>query len=97
MWQNLINWLENHQAACIYKKFLGIRCPGCGMQTSLIALLKGNFIESITEYPALIPTVLMFIFLILHLIFKFKNGSKILFSLFILNLLLILTNYFLKL
>ena len=97
MWQNLINWLENHQTSCIYKKYLGIRCPGCGMQTSIIALLKGNIIESIKEYPALIPTIIMFIFLITHLIFKFKNGSKILISLFIFNLILILTNYIIKL
>ena len=97
MWQNLITWLEHHQTACVYKKHFGFICPGCGMQTSIIELLKGNLLESIKAYPALIPTLLLFIFLILHLIFKFKKGSKILLYLLIFYIILIFTNYFIKL
>lgn len=72
---SLISWLENNMLACPYKKYLGIDCLGCGMQRSFVALLKGNLIESFYLYPALIPMLFMFVFLIIHLIFKFKNGG----------------------
>jgi len=45
--QQLINWLESHQLPCYYKKLLGIKCLGCGMQTAFILLLKGELIESL--------------------------------------------------
>ncbi|NSW45800.1 MAG: DUF2752 domain-containing protein [Bacteroidales bacterium] len=93
---SIIQWLEDHQGACFYKKFLGIECPGCGMQRSLIALLKGNIVESLQLFPALIPLILMFIFLILHLKFQFKHGARILIFWFIINTLIILVSYILK-
>ncbi|MGQ9847335.1 MAG: DUF2752 domain-containing protein [Bacteroidales bacterium] len=77
----------------MYKKFLGIECPGCGMQRSLIALLKGNLYESLQLFPALIPLILMFVFLAFHLKFQFKYGARILTFWFILNTALIIINY----
>ena len=53
--QKIIEWLEAHQLPCYYKKFLGIECLGCGMQTALLFLLKGEIIESLKAFPALIP------------------------------------------
>ncbi|MCD4729935.1 MAG: DUF2752 domain-containing protein, partial [Bacteroidales bacterium] len=67
----IIHWLETHQLPCFYKHFLGIDCPGCGMQTAFILLLKGRFIESIIAYPALIPTLFLLSYLMLHLFFNF--------------------------
>ena len=75
--QEIIAWLESHQISCFYKKFLGIPCPGCGMQTSIIELLKGNMINSLVVFPPLIPIVLLFTFVVLHLIIKFTFGAKI--------------------
>jgi len=93
---SLIEWLENHLAECFYCKFFGIQCPGCGMQRSIIALLKGNFLESLQLYPALIPLMSMFLILFLHLIFHFKNGATILKYLFFFNTTIILVNYLYK-
>jgi hypothetical protein len=73
-----INWLESNLLPCPYKKYIGIDCFGCGMQRSIIALVKGNFMESFYLYPALIPMLFLFLFLITHLIFKFKNGGTFL-------------------
>lgn len=81
---------------CFYKKYLGIECPGCGMQRSAIALIKGQFFESLSLYPMLIPLGLMLIFLLFHLKFKFENGSKILVYFFVGNALGILASYVLK-
>ncbi len=92
----IVHWIERHQLPCFYRKFLGIDCPGCGMQTALIELLKGNIVESIKVYPALIPTICMFIYLILHLIFKFKNGANFLKYCFIFTVVIIVINYVYK-
>ena len=53
-------------------------CPGCGLQRSYIALLKGNVKESLQLYPAAIPILFLFCFLLLHLLVRFKNGARIL-------------------
>lgn len=89
----LIQWLESHQAPCYYKKILGIECLGCGMQTAFILLLKGEFLESFLTYPALIPVMFMVAFLVLHLIFRFKNGARILKFSFIFTLAIMILGY----
>jgi hypothetical protein len=95
--QRLIEWLEAHQLPCYYKKFLGIECLGCGMQTALLFLLKGEFIESLKVFPALIPIMILIIYLILHLIFKFRNGARILKIWLIFTLAIMIASYILKL
>ncbi|MFH2096897.1 MAG: DUF2752 domain-containing protein, partial [Bacteroidota bacterium] len=92
----IIDWLERNQSPCFYKKYFGLECPGCGMQRSFIELLKGNVWESIQMYPALIPTIFLFIFLILHLIFKFKKGAAILKFSFIFTVSIIVINFIYK-
>jgi hypothetical protein len=92
----MIEWWENHMIPCPVHQLTGYECPGCGMQRAIIELLKGHVWESILYYPALIPLMLMFIFLILHLKFDFKNGAKILKFVFILNAIIISLNYIFK-
>ena len=80
-------------APCFYQRVLGIPCPGCGMQRSLIELLKGNLLESLRLYPALIPMAAMLIFLVIHLIFRFKKGGDILKYLFLGNIAIVVFHY----
>ena len=94
--QKLINYLENHMGSCFYKKFIGIDCPGCGIQRSFIHLLKGELLESVQTYPALISTIFMLTFLVAHIIFKFERGATILLYLFFLNTGIMVINYILK-
>ena len=96
MLEKVIEWLESHQQACFYKKYLGIECPGCGMQRSFIELLKGEFYESFIMFPALIPTIILILSLIFHLIFKFKNGANFLKILFIINTTIVVLSYIYK-
>ncbi len=93
----IINWIESHQQVCFYKKYFGIECPGCGMQRAFIELLKGNFVESLVLFPALIPTIFLILYLIVHLIFKFRNGANILIILFIINTTIVVLSYIYKL
>ena len=97
MLDKLINWLESHMQVCFYQQHLGIECPGCGMQRAFIELLKGNIIESLKLYPALIPIILMFVYLFLHLIFKFKKGATVILILFISNTSIVILSYIYKL
>ena len=92
----LILWLEAHTQTCPYNYYFGIACPGCGMQRALIELLKGNLMESIQFYPALIPLFFLFLMLIIHLVFKIKNGAEILKYVFLFNVLIILISYIAK-
>lgn len=94
--EHLLKWLEEHQLPCFYKRFFGIECPGCGMQRSFIALLKGELLESFYLFPALIPLLFMLVVLVLHLIFKFSFGPVLLKWLFILTALIITISFFYK-
>ncbi|MCO6498797.1 MAG: DUF2752 domain-containing protein [Vicingus serpentipes] len=94
---NFVNWLEENMLACPYQKYFDIACLGCGMQRSFIALLKGNIIESLSYYPALLPMLLMFFFLIAHLIFKFKKGAVWLKYQFLFVIAIVVINFVVKL
>ena len=95
--QQIIHWLESHQMACSWKHYFGVDCPGCGMQSALIALLKGNFYESICLFPALIPIIIMLFLLSVHLLFKLSKGALILKILFIFTSSIMVIFYILKL
>jgi len=78
MLSTLINWLEKHQQACPFKEHYGIDCFGCGAQRAFVLLLKGEFIESITIYPALIPIIILAIIYLIQIVSKSKIVYKIL-------------------
>ena len=89
----LISFLEENMLSCQWKDQFGVECTGCGMQRSIIHLLKGEFVEAFYIYPAIYTLIILFIFLALHLKFDFKQGHKILLFLFIINLAIMLTNF----
>lgn len=93
----LVEWLEKRQAPCFYKSMLGTECPGCGIQRAFIALLKGDLLTSLKLYPALIPTILMLLFMVAHIYFKFKIGARILLYAFVFNVFVIIFFYVYKL
>ncbi len=97
MWQSFIHWLENHSLPCLYKSIFGIECPGCGTQSAIIALLKGNLRESFLAWPPLLPMMFMMLYLILFLIFRFKHGLQLLKITFIINAIILTVNYIYKL
>jgi hypothetical protein len=93
---DFIHFLERNMGSCPWKKNFGIECMGCGMQRSFILLLKGEFIEAFYMYPPLYTLIIMFVFLPLHLKYRIKNGHKILLALFIINIIITLVNYIIK-
>jgi glucan phosphoethanolaminetransferase (alkaline phosphatase superfamily) len=97
MFSTFADWLERNSLPCFYKKFLCVECPGCGMQRAFVELLRGNLIESIKTYPALLPTLFMVLFLLFHLVFKFRKGAEVLKISFIFTASIIAINFIVKL
>ena len=72
-------------------------CPGCGMQRSFLALLKGDVSECFCLYPAMIPLLFVIIFTCFQIKFDFKYGADIIKWGLILVGILILAFFFYKL
>jgi Protein of unknown function (DUF2752) len=96
MLTTIAQWLHNHMLECTSKKYLHIECPGCGLQRSFIALLQGNFMQSLQLHPATIPLMATIIITALHLIFKFNNGAAYIKTLFIITAILTAIFYIYK-
>jgi hypothetical protein len=93
---DIIGFLENNLLSCPWKE-MGMECTGCGLQRSMVHLLKGEFIEAFFMYPAIYTLLIMFAFLGIHLKYNFEHGARILKWLFLLNLAVILAHYISKL
>ncbi|XZF12846.1 DUF2752 domain-containing protein [Chitinophagaceae bacterium MMS25-I14] len=72
---HIVDWLGHHLLSCPFKRLTGLDCPGCGMQRSVIALLRGDFSASWHMYPAGIVLIIAALFLPLHLKFQFRYGA----------------------
>ncbi len=89
----LASWLQQHLFPCVFKQCFGVDCPTCGMQRAFIELLKGDMSASLGYHWALIPTLLLFAFLFLHLIFPLKYGTVVIKALFAIDVATIVLNY----
>lgn len=93
----MIDWLEQHFFTCYFKSQLGIECPGCGLQRSFIALLKGDIQASWHYHAALVPFLITLIILITQILFKHKNGGKLVMLFFIITCIITVFQYILRL
>ena len=89
--------IEDYMLPCLNKKLFGVDCLGCGMQRALLHILKGEFIEAFKMYPAIYTILLFFILVVYNFFFKKKKvKSKIIYSLAILNIIIIIISYIYK-
>lgn len=94
--KGFIRWLEHNLLSCPIKQMSGVDCPGCGLQRSIVALLKGDLVSSFRLYPATIPILCLFLLTIVHLKFDFKNGAFFIKMLYIGATIIIVINYIYK-
>lgn len=87
---------EDYMLPCLNKKFFGVECFGCGLQRSVILLFQGEFIAAFKMYPAIYTLILFVGFLILNLFYKFKYAERIKLILVVLNVVIIVTSYIIK-
>ena len=74
-YQRAVQFIAAHLLPCPSRKYLHIQCPGCGLQRSFVALLQGHPLDSFVLYPATVPIIVLFIFLCLHLWYRYRNGA----------------------
>jgi hypothetical protein len=91
-----IQWIEEHLLPCPSKYFFGIDCPGCGMQRSFLELIRGNFAESFFLYPALLPILVTFVLLGIHLKYKINRGPQFILSSFVFSVSIIVVSFVIK-
>lgn len=88
--------IEKFMLPCFTKQFLGMDCPGCGLQRSLLFLFRGEFVAAFKMYPAIYPMIALFAFLIIRNRLNLKHESNITFSLMFVTTAAVLINYILK-
>lgn len=81
---------------CPSKSFFLMDCPGCGLQRSLIALLKGDIALSWQLYPPSMFIVATILLLVAHLIIGFRNSLLFLKIMFIITISVMTVNYIYK-
>ena len=82
---------------CFTKKIIGMDCPGCGIQRSISLLLQGQVVESFLMYPALIPIIFLFGFLIFDMFVSVKHSEQLKLWGTIFTIGTIITSYIIKL
>jgi hypothetical protein len=88
--------LEDFMLPCLNKEFLGVECPGCGLQRAVAMLFQGDFTGALYMYPALYTLILLFGFLLADRFFSFRHANKINILLMISSVVLILVNFLTK-
>ncbi len=96
MLKDILHWIEGHQLPCVYKMLLKIDCPGCGLQRSFVALLRGDVAASFHYHPATIPLILLLLFGMAHIIFKFRKGGAIIIYSYIFIATIVVSNFLYK-
>ena len=81
---------------CLNKKLFGIECLGCGMQRATALLFEGEFVTAFKIYPAIYTLILLGLFLVFNLSVKFKFDRFIKISLIVVNILIIVISYAIK-
>jgi len=93
----MIEWLEAHMGSCVFVEYYNIECPGCGIQRAFIALLKGEIIQSLHLFPALIPYLATLFLMMLQLMFKWKNGGTLVMWGFVSSVITMVISYIVRL
>ena len=96
MINTLLIWQDDYLIPCLNKKMFGVACLGCGIQRSLVLISQGEFVEAFKMYPAIYTLILLALFSLANLKKKFKNGKRIIITLAIINTVVIVVSYILK-
>ena len=89
--------MEEYMLPCMNKSLFGIECFGCGIQRALLLMIHGEFEKAFYMFPAVYTTILLFMFLGLHMMDKNRSYHKIVIFIAILNTIIMVVSYFYKL
>jgi len=89
--------VETYLLPCLFQKFTGIPCPGCGGQRSVVHLLHGEFGEAFFMYPAIYPLIIVGLLIAVNYIFPFEQYSRWISAVSLMSVAVVLINYGIKL
>lgn len=92
----LLNGLENYMIPCVNKKIFGVECLGCGMQRSIAHIFTGEFATAFKVYPAIYTIFILLAVVFINFFVKFKFDFQIKIGLIILNAIVMVVSYFIK-
>lgn len=81
---------------CFSKTLFGVECLGCGIQRSLLLLLKGDFVGAFKMYPAIYTLILFTFSIILNFTDKSRNYNKPIKWLALINGTIMIVSYLIK-
>jgi len=88
--------MEHYMLPCLFKKYFGIDCIGCGFQRALNLILHGEFTQAFQMFPAIYTSLLFFLFGAIYFIFPTSNNSKIVVFFAISNAIIMIASYVYK-
>lgn len=88
--------MEEFLLPCLNKEIFGLDCYGCGGQRSFLLLLKGEFSAAFQMFPAIYTLLILLIFVLINLFFKFKYDYTIKIGLVLVNAAILVINYVIK-
>lgn len=88
--------MEDFMLPCLNKQLFGIDCLGCGIQRATALLFQGEFVAAFKMYPAIYTLIILLFFLITNIWVKFKYDRIIKISLIVLNVLIVVIGYMIK-
>ena len=88
--------VEDYMIPCINKKIFGVECLGCGMQRATALLFSGHFEAAFRIYPAIYTIFLLLAVVLVNFFVKFKFDYQIKVGLILLNAIVMVVSYFIK-
>lgn len=88
---------DNTLIPCLNKQLLGMECPGCGLQRSVLLLFEGEFSAAFMMYPAIYPLILLILFLLADQFIKIRYANTISIFLMVTTVVFILANFLYRL
>lgn len=85
--------MDSYLLPCPFKYLIGLDCPGCGFQRSVIALLSGDLKLSLSLYPPAIPLLVSVLFAGYAALFRKNMESKYLKVCYMITGFVIIINY----
>ena len=92
----IIKGLEDYMLTCVNKEIFGVECFGCGIQRATALIFKGEFVAAFKMYPAIYSLLFLLAFIIFNIFVKFKSAYRIKVALLILNAIIIIVSYIMK-
>jgi hypothetical protein len=81
---------------CLFKKFFGFDCIGCGFQRAFNLLIHGEIHKAFLMYPPIFTSLLFFLFLGVFIFTKKRNTHKWVITLALLNSVVMIVSYIYK-